>query len=133
MPANKAKRVSSCLGGGFVPADEPVLSGEGLQFGQLWTESVVALVALVGQQHGGYRPPVAKGDLKKTHKNSRHQQQTFICYQQPFLQIYLGVQVAFPLEDGLKRGEPGHVEDHQGSYGLFVVNTGHVAIAFLPF
>lgn len=63
LSANKAKTVSSCLGRGFVPADEPILSGEGLQFGQLWTQSMVALIALVGQQHGGDCPPVAEGDL----------------------------------------------------------------------
>lgn len=93
---------------------------------------MVALIALVGQQHGGDCPPVAEGDLTaKKRKNSRHQHQTYLL-QQPFLQIYLRVKVSFPLEDSLKRGEPGHVEDDQGSYSLFVINTGHVAIAFLP-
>lgn len=45
--------------------------------------------------------------------------------------VYLGVQVSFPLEDSLEGGQPGHVEDNEGTHGLPVVHTGHVAIAFL--
>lgn len=67
--------VSSCLGRGFVPVDEPILSGEVLQFGQLWAESMIALIALVGQQHSGDCPPVAEGDLtggKKKKQNRKN-------------------------------------------------------------
>lgn len=41
--------VTSYLGRGFVPADEAVLSGEVLQFGQLGAQTVTLLVTLVGQ------------------------------------------------------------------------------------
>lgn len=45
----KQTTTTSYLGGGFVPAHEPVLPGEGLQFGQLGAQTVLPLVALVGQ------------------------------------------------------------------------------------
>lgn len=43
----------------------------------------------------------------------------------------LGVQVLLPLQHGVERGGPRHVEHHQRSHRLPVIDTGHVPITLL--
>lgn len=50
---------------------------------------------------------------------------------QTCVQLHLRIQVVLPLQHGIERGGPGHVEHHQGSDSLPVVHTSHVPIPLL--
>lgn len=93
--------LSRCL----VPANKAMLAGECVQLGQLRAKALTLLVTLVCKQDSRHRAAIT--------------------------QRHFGVQVTFPLENCLERGEAGHVEDDQRAHSLSVVHTSHVAIALL--
>ena len=101
---NTSSTVRSHLSGGLEPPDEAVVLAELVHFDAV-AGQLPALVALVGQQHGGDALSVGQ-----------HQ---------------LGVQVLFPLDDGLEGRVPRHVEHYEGSHGFPVVHSCHVSKTFL--
>lgn len=59
------RKTASCLGGGLVPADEALVSGEVVQFGQFGAQAVTLVVALVGQENSWNGPPITQRDLTR--------------------------------------------------------------------
>lgn len=94
----------SHLSWGLKPPGKAMVLAELVHFDAI-VGQLSALVTLVSQQHGGDALSV-----------SQHQ---------------FGVQVLFPLDDGLEGCGPCHVEHYKGSHGFTVVHSCHVTKTFL--
>lgn len=78
--ANTQKDPASCLGRGFVPADEALISCKVVQFGQFGAQTVTLMVTFVGQENSRNRPPIAQCDLTRHEKHANNEAGGFFYF-----------------------------------------------------